>query len=455
MPSLASIVLPGQTSVPELVCQVWHQIKETTIDKMAAPKRMRVRNCCFTWNNPPVGAVDQIRALTYVQYACIGEEVGASGTPHLQGYLEFRNPKDFNVVHKALGNAHIEPRRGTAEQAAAYCRKGTQARDQWKVDGEDGVDHGRNAVVHEWGEMSQQGHRTDIKAAVDLITEEKASIRTVALECPLPFVKFHKGFTALRYHHIPDRHEHPEVVVYWGATGTGKSRRAREDLASENEDADETYVWGPGRGKWFDGMDGHEKVIFEEFRGQLPFGMLLRLLDRYTEHVEYKGGTTKFVAKKIIITSPLPPDQWYKDLDTRYDRLEQLMRRITRVECLDPPTEVRVPQDPCPDNLANDWASLVGMGLLDNEQMQESCHLAYQTRTSADSAPSMLEPMELRGSPPRNVLHLGMTMEELQPEFVSPYRLEVDFDDLSPLGTLAGACLLESDQAPQVITTII
>lgn len=299
-----------------------------------ATKRVRLRNACFTWNNPPADAVEQLRALNWIQYACIGEEVGASGTPHLQGYLEIRSQKDFHIVARACGNAHIEPRRGTAEQASAYCRKGTQSHDEWRKDGVDGEHYGVGAVVHEWGEMSQQGHRSDIAAAVNLIAEEKASLRTVARECPLPYVKYHKGFAALRAHHIEPRTEAPEVTVLWGETGAGKSRAAREMLGSDED----VYVWGPAQKHWFDAYDGQESVIFEEFRGQLPFGQMLELLDRYTPRVEYKGGCMPFVAKRIVITSPLPPEQWYKELD-RWDKVGQLMRRITRVVQLTSPKD--------------------------------------------------------------------------------------------------------------------
>ena len=72
---------------------------------------MTLRNCCFTWNNPPADAIDKIRALPYVSYGVVGNEVGEAGNPHIQGYLEFRGQKEFAVVHRDLGNAHIEEAR--------------------------------------------------------------------------------------------------------------------------------------------------------------------------------------------------------------------------------------------------------------------------------------------------------------------------------------------------------
>ena len=61
--------------------------------------------------------------------------------------------------------------------------------------------------------------------------------------------------------------------------------------------------WIPGR---------QETVLFDDFRGTIPFCSFLRLLDRYPCTVETKGGyIVKWRAKKIIITSALQPEDVY------------------------------------------------------------------------------------------------------------------------------------------------
>ena len=90
------------------------------------------------------------------------------------------------------------------------------------------------------------------------------------------------------------------------------------------------WIWTPQRGQWFDGYEGQEDIIFEEYRGQLPYGMLLTLLDRYECPVQYKGGSIEFAPKRIVITSPMPPREWY-DLCGPHDKIDQLLRRITSV----------------------------------------------------------------------------------------------------------------------------
>lgn len=111
--------------------------------------------------------------------------------------------------------------------------------------------------------------------------------------------------------------------VFWGATGTGKSRRAWDEATFE------AYPKDP-RTKWWDGYQGQENVVIDEFRGAIDIAHMLRWLDRYPVLVEIKGASVPLKAKKIWITSNLPVEQWYLEADpeTRLALLRRL--RITR-----------------------------------------------------------------------------------------------------------------------------
>lgn len=75
----------------------------------------------FTVNNYETLLDPEEMGCKYLVYS---EEVGESGTPHLQGYLEFETAKRAGGVLDVLPyGAHIEPRKGTAEQAVAYATK--------------------------------------------------------------------------------------------------------------------------------------------------------------------------------------------------------------------------------------------------------------------------------------------------------------------------------------------
>lgn len=57
-------------------------------------------------------------------YGIKGRETGASGTPHLQGFFVLRVPYRLRRLKSILGNrCHLEPARGTSQQARDYCQK--------------------------------------------------------------------------------------------------------------------------------------------------------------------------------------------------------------------------------------------------------------------------------------------------------------------------------------------
>lgn len=119
----------------------------------------------------------------------------------------------------------------------------------------------------------------------------------------------------------------PTVECYYGETGTGKTRKAYEDLGY---DLSVTWRWTPGRGStFFDGYTGQDNVIFDEFRGQLALGQMLSLLDGYPDMVQIKGGSVHWSPTRIILTSPSHPRDWYVSVGP--DKIDQLLRRIDKI----------------------------------------------------------------------------------------------------------------------------
>jgi len=110
-----------------------------------------------------------------------------------------------------------------------------------------------------------------------------------------------------------------ECFVFWGDTGTGKSRLAWQ-LAGLD-----AYPKDP-RTKWWDGYRSQKHVVCDEFRGCIDIAHFLRWLDRYPVLVETKGSSTPLIYEKIWITSNLDPRLWYPGLDTA--TYAALLRRL-------------------------------------------------------------------------------------------------------------------------------
>ena len=85
----------------------------------------------------------------------------------------------------------------------------------------------------------------------------------------------------------------------------------------------------------FLGASGAEEYFFVRAGGPgRPLGAewpLKRKITRPAVFLPIKGGHVRSRLKRIIITSPLEPKQWYPEL-AQGDRFDQLHRRITHVE---------------------------------------------------------------------------------------------------------------------------
>lgn len=260
----------------------------------------RSRRWCFT--DFAVVEVDDFPNCTYL---VVGKEVCPNtGKDHWQGYVEFANARTLGGVKKMLPFAHWEPAKGSAADNLKYCSK-------------------ENDMVVLYGFPSQQGERTDLGKVRDMV-QAGDGMRQIAMVAT-SYQALRGAELLLKWLEPPRAPDQPvQVFWYWGPTGTGKTHAA---LAEAGED-----TWWASRDlRWFEGYDGHECAIFDDFRaGWIRFTELLRLLDKYQYRTENKGGCRQWKPKRIFITCPCKPEDAYRGR-TEED-LEQLKRRISCVK---------------------------------------------------------------------------------------------------------------------------
>lgn len=278
------------------------------------------RSWCFTLNNPTTEESPEIWLLAStvlsVKYACFQLEEGEGGTRHWQGYVIFRGRGvRLSGVRRVHARAHWEPRRGTHDEAVAYCSKsGT------RVLGE---------VTYKYGDPPASGGRG---ARSDLLSVQRAldaGMGEVELSGNFfgPWCRYGKAFKLYRCLRMAQRTWITFTTCYWGMPGVGKTRRVMSEV-----NGDSCY-WLPrpsGKTVWFDGYDGQEDVVIDEFTHWIKRDLLCRLCDRYPFRVETKGGSVPFLAKRIFITSNLAPFQWYPQVG-----LGPMTRRLTGAHGLD------------------------------------------------------------------------------------------------------------------------
>jgi len=130
------------------------------------------RQWYFTVNNYTDDEVGSLRKTLsdsgLVRYATFGYEVGAEGTPHLQGYVSFKKTMRFNAVKKALfpppcREHHVNRTKGTEEQNVAYCHKGNKCLD-WENNKTNDPNYGLDAQYEEFGQRQKINQRSDLDA---------------------------------------------------------------------------------------------------------------------------------------------------------------------------------------------------------------------------------------------------------------------------------------------------
>lgn len=306
--------------------------KAAAVDGAAsAPKRrQRLREWMWTsFSAELVGAPAALLAALapLVAYAMFQREIcPETKRPHLQGYLALPTPKTYTAVQAMLGDAaaHMEPTRGTSEEASAYCCK------------EDTRDPAPDSGPFTTGTLPDgQGKRNDlleVKALIDA-GEPDAVVADTHFGT---FVRYHRGLSIYRALKARPRASQTQCVVYWGPPGSGKTR------AAGDWDPSSTY-WLPrpsGSTAWWDGYAGHRVVVLDEFYGWLRRDLLQRLIDRTPIRVECKGGTINFDARWVIFTSNVPPEHWYKNagLGAMQRRLEEPIGAVCYVGNAEYPT---------------------------------------------------------------------------------------------------------------------
>lgn len=87
-------------------------------------------NWCYTANNYTDNLFIILYGLTeddnnpQATYNVMGFEVGEQGTPHIQGYVHFKNPKSFNTVNNLCHNrVYWAPMISNPTAASDYCKK--------------------------------------------------------------------------------------------------------------------------------------------------------------------------------------------------------------------------------------------------------------------------------------------------------------------------------------------
>lgn len=236
------------------------------------------KHWCFTINNYTDDEV--VPAPTDVTYIVMGREVGADGTPHLQGYLILPKPLRLNQVKRMMPRAHLEVMKGTPKQASDYCKK----------DG-DYAEHGTLPGIQTAN--ANKKRKADYDQAVELAKQQ----RLYEVDSGM-LLRFGSSLRAIQKDHPIEIGDNDYLCGLWfvGAPGTGKSRTARWLFPK---------AYPKPLNKWWDGYRNEEYVIMDDFEPQhhVLGHHLKQWADHYPFTAEQKGTSIRIRPAILCITS--------------------------------------------------------------------------------------------------------------------------------------------------------
>lgn len=323
--------------------------------------RVQKRGQSITWtlNNYTEEDIAGIKRdwPTYAKYVCFGKEVGANGTPHLQGWISLQKQTAYTTIHSYAGfaRAYFVNSKGNALDNKNYCSKGDMAHeeyiryrkggDRFGQDVRSHPDFGRNANFWESGPLEVALHQGKSNKLVEFL-EEINNGKTITevlsqnVDQQATYVRNYRGIDKISDMLTRGRSAadgFPEIHWIFGSTGLHKSKSAT-DFARRYCGCDDTvsdddviaFIGAPEPGTkkiWFDEFRHQPVAVLDDIRaGSHPFVWMLSILDRYGRSVDIKCGRRKWNPEVIFLTAADSPRNTY--CGRTDEQIDQMLRRI-------------------------------------------------------------------------------------------------------------------------------
>lgn len=261
--------------------------------------RFPSKKWCFTSFEEEPPTLGEARYLIYGKEIC-----PTTQKPHWQCFIYFYTNRRFSALKKLFPTAHIEPARGTCEEAADYCKKDGE----WFEFGSFPITPKRKGEIEKtrWADAllaAKESRFDDIPA--DIFLRNYRTCKQISTD----------------YMKQPEPLDKPCGIWYYGLAGAGKTTKAR--LSNPG-------AFIKSRDKWWDGYRDQDVVIcddLDKYNVALA-GYLKDWGDMWPFKAEVKGGTRFIRPKRFIITSQYRPSQIWDDAETlaaierRYDLIE-------------------------------------------------------------------------------------------------------------------------------------
>jgi hypothetical protein len=276
-------------------------------DKMTSYRiNVTAKNWVFTLNNWTDEDVQCLKSLDF-DYLLFGKEIAPeTGTPHLQGYVQFKKQHYYTKVMAMLrGRAYMDVARGSLESQHIYCKKeDPEYTEMGTANVARGFQKGNNGG-HSIEDRAKKNKRLFEGDLAELVMNGEIAF------CQARAVKNCRQdiLEAMRNKEpIGDIDGELEHLWIWGPARVGKTTYARQLIPD---------FYFKTLNKWWDDYEMQESVLLEDFgKTHACLGDFLKIwLDRWNFAGEMKFGRTgKIRPQKVVITSNYHPmDLWPDD----------------------------------------------------------------------------------------------------------------------------------------------
>ncbi len=264
--------------------------------------RVSATTWAFTINNYTDSDLTLVRELVSsekdVQYILFGFEVAKSGTKHLQGMIKLHRTHYMQWVKDNVHQyAHWEKMIvSDVNLLMNYCKK--------------------DGIWEEYGTPPKgQGHRSDWDSLKSDMQADMG-LQEVSNKHFRLFVQNGRGLTTwASLNSRPLTRQAPRIIWLFGSTGTGKTQAGMAMVANRMT---ETYFLSnsnSGNGCWWPNYHDHKVVFLDDLRKWMPCSDALRVFQSAPHTVSQKGGSARLAADTFIVTTNLPPESTYDDVD--------------------------------------------------------------------------------------------------------------------------------------------
>ncbi len=244
----------------------------------------------------------------------------------------YGNTTTLKAVADVFCQAHVEPQLSGKETLTAYLKK------EGKF-----AEKGETVLCHKGLEVIEdtQGRRNDFEEIEELL-QEGLTPKEI-LEQSFAYRKYEKmiksAYVARLKKTTPLFKENMWTEYHWGRAGSGKTFTYAK-LCEEYGD-DNVYYCNDYINHGYSLFDGYLEqpapiVVMDEFRGDIPYSMLLCILDKYSraqQHCRYQNVFGFW--NKVYIMSIYPPEKVYSFMvpyeERQNDVIQQFMRRLNKI----------------------------------------------------------------------------------------------------------------------------